>query len=665
MDVSHVALLLLVLVCMVSHSAHINFCCGKTYPESPVLVLGQSFTATCVLSEDGMRETGATAKDVFWEFRNTRVPEELYTRINDSTVSVTVNVTRELENPLKCNVLARSPSNMGIRNVHCLFFTVGYPPEKPDNLSCIVLQSGKGLSPIMTCFWNPGERDPILNTTYTLLVETIVNGEKYRAAARRDRGSVVFRVYPMFTVLNISVEVENPLGKVRSDAVILDSEDIVKTDPPKNVEVVSEEWFPTSLLVRWEHPIEEVYITLKYNIRYCPTGAHMWSQVPPSDLVGGIKSFRLQYLEPYTDYVVQVRCMQEEGHGYWSEWSRNVSTRTSEAKPSSAPDLCRIITSSKGSPERCVRLIWKTYPESPVLEVGQSFTATCVLSEDGMRETGATAKDVFWEFRNTRVPEELYTRINDSTVSVTVNVTRELENPLKCNVLARSPSNMGIRNVHCLFFTVGYPPEKPDNLSCIVLQSGKGLSPIMTCFWNPGERDPILNTTYTLLVETIVNGEKYRAAARRDRGSVVFRVYPMFTVLNISVEVENPLGKVRSDVVILDSEYIVKTDPPNNVEVVSEEGFPTSLLVRWEHPIEDVYITLKYNIRYCPAGAHMWSQVPPSDSVGGIKSFRLQYLEPYTDYVVQVRCMHEEGHGYWSEWSRNVSTRTPEATRSA
>ncbi|KAG5836684.1 hypothetical protein ANANG_G00231030 [Anguilla anguilla] len=94
MDVSHIALLLLVLVCMVSHSAHINFCFGKTYPESPVLELGQSFTATCVLSEDGMRETGATAKDVFWEFRNTRVPEELYTRINDSTVSVTVNVTR-------------------------------------------------------------------------------------------------------------------------------------------------------------------------------------------------------------------------------------------------------------------------------------------------------------------------------------------------------------------------------------------------------------------------------------------------------------------------------------------------------------------------------------------------------------------------------------------
>ncbi|KAG5836683.1 hypothetical protein ANANG_G00231020 [Anguilla anguilla] len=69
-------------------------------------------------------------------------------------------------------------------------------------------------------------------------------------------------------------------------------------------------------------------------------------------------------------------------------------------------------------------------------------------------------------------------------------------------------------------------------------------------------------------------------------------------LLNISVEVENPLGKVRSDAVTLDSEYIVKTDPPKNVEVVSEEGFPTSLLVRWEHPIEEVYITLKYNIRF-------------------------------------------------------------------
>lgn len=57
-------------------------------------------------------------------------------------------------------------------------------------------------------------------------------------------------------------------------------------------------------------------------------------------------------------------------------------------------------------------------------------------------------------------------------------------------------------------------------------------------------------------------------------------------------------------------------------------------------------------------------QVPRNDSKGYIKSFRLQNLEPYTDYVVQVRCMSENGHGYWSDWSQNVTRRTPEASTS-
>ncbi|KAG5836679.1 hypothetical protein ANANG_G00230980 [Anguilla anguilla] len=48
----------------------------------------------------------------------------------------------------------------------------------------------------------------------------------------------------------------------------------------------------------------------------------------------------------------------------------------------------------------------------------------------------------------------------------------------------------------------------------------------------------------------------------------------MFMELNISVEVENPLGKVRSDAVILDSEYIVKTDPPRMWKWSLRRGFP-------------------------------------------------------------------------------------------
>ncbi|KAJ8286724.1 hypothetical protein GJAV_G00042590 [Gymnothorax javanicus] len=360
MNISHKSPLLLLLLCLVSPSYQLEYCCGKTFPESPVLELGREFTATCVLSARGKRETGATADDLFWEFKNVRVPKERYTRINDSAISMTVNVTRELENPLKCNVLTRSPSReRSIRNVHGLFFTAGYPPEKPDDLSCMVGQSGESLSSIMTCSWNPGKRDPILNTSYTLVAEYNAAKKKERSPARRDGGSVDFGTLPVFLEVNISVEAENQLGRVHSDALLVYPEEIVKSDPPKDVKVISEVGLLKSLLICWKRPVQIELLLLKYNIRYCPAGAHQWLEVLPNDTNGSEQSFRLQSLEPDTDYVVQIRCMSKNSLGYWSEWSRNVTQRTPESEPSHPPDLWRVITSSEGSPEKRVRLIWK------------------------------------------------------------------------------------------------------------------------------------------------------------------------------------------------------------------------------------------------------------------------------------------------------------------
>ncbi|KAJ8261165.1 hypothetical protein COCON_G00168880 [Conger conger] len=376
MDRSHRALLLQFLVCMVSHCYPIEFCCGRAYPESPVLELDREFTATCVLSELGKRETRATADDMFWEFKNVRVPKERYSKINDSAISMTVNVTKELQRPLKCQVQTRYPShNPPVKTVHGLFFTVGYPPEKPDHLSCTLPQSGSGISPTMTCNWVPGERDPILNTNYTLVVDESINKIIHRSAAGKKSGSVTFDTLPLFTELSVIVEVENQLGKVQSEELRVYPENLLKLNPPKDVEVVSEPGFPTSLLVRWEHPIDiEPYsLTLNYSIRYCAVESQVWSQVPPDDSVSNIKSFRLQYLECYTEYVVQVRCMNKNG-GHWSAWSQNVTKRTPEDKPSSQPDLWRVITSPEGNSRKRVKLLWKDPVHSNGIILGYNLT---------------------------------------------------------------------------------------------------------------------------------------------------------------------------------------------------------------------------------------------------------------------------------------------------
>ncbi|KAI1905347.1 hypothetical protein AGOR_G00015170 [Albula goreensis] len=547
------------------------------------------------------------------------------------------------------------------------------PPEKPENISCIVVQSGTELSPEMTCSWFPGKRDPILPTNYTLFMQVFEKLDSNPAS--KDNGKLKFSTMPIFTNVDIWVEVENSLGKVKSEVLRLDPEEIVKTNPPINVTVTSEDGFPTSLWIRWKHPIRQEFFELKYNIRYCKNGSHVWTEVPPTDTVGYIQSFRLQSLEPYTDYIVQVRCINNRDLGYWSEWSQNVTRKTPEAMKTNprinvtvtSEDFTAILSNNKSQqainepPEFCCG---KIFPETPVLELGKEFTATCVLSALGKRDTGATADDIYWEFKKVRVSRERYTKINDSAVSMTVNVTSQLESPLTCHV-SRSNSAHGHinRNVHGMFFTAGYPPEKPENISCIVVQSGTELSPEMTCSWFPGKRDPILPTNYTLFMQVYEKQDSNPAS--KDNGKLKFSTMPIFTNVDIWVEVENSLGKVKSEVLRLDPEEIVKTNPPLYVSVTSEDGFPTSLLIRWKHPIRQEFFELKYNIRYCKNGSHVWTEVPPTDTVGYIQSFRLQSLEPYTDYVVQVRCINNRDLGYWSEWSQNVTRKTPEATPSS
>lgn len=75
--------------------------CAKIYPDSTRNIpveLGKDFTAICKLSEDSRY----SADDITWFFGNVTLPRESYKKLNKSVVAVTVNVSRDMNNPLKC-----------------------------------------------------------------------------------------------------------------------------------------------------------------------------------------------------------------------------------------------------------------------------------------------------------------------------------------------------------------------------------------------------------------------------------------------------------------------------------------------------------------------------------------------------------------------------------
>ncbi|KAK1176411.1 interleukin-6 receptor subunit beta-like [Acipenser oxyrinchus oxyrinchus] len=143
--------------------------CGVIEPVPSAVELHTEFTATCVLFESCIRQHVANADDMYWKFQQHRVPKEQYTKINDTAIRITVNITDELNSPLTCNVMLHGQVE---HNIYGIFLNKGFPPEKPQNLTCIVHQAGKGLSDTMLCTWNPG-RESHLDTRYTLKAQTL------------------------------------------------------------------------------------------------------------------------------------------------------------------------------------------------------------------------------------------------------------------------------------------------------------------------------------------------------------------------------------------------------------------------------------------------------------------------------------------------------------
>ncbi|XP_041825436.1 interleukin-6 receptor subunit beta isoform X2 [Melanotaenia boesemani] len=321
-------------------------------PQSPVLEIGTNFTATCTI----VNTDEITVDDLYWRLSNTSIPEEHYKKIN-RTLSVTFPVRSEKAEWLMCQL--KRPHQVILHEgkfIQGIWLRTGYRPGKPENLSCKAFQEKSSISPIITCEWEvTGRQTKDVPTTY-MLIATYGNDKK-STSTPNTKAQLSLSTFPDFMLLDIWVEARNDLGTVSSEHLNTESNCIVKPNPPSEVKVISEKEFPSSLLINWTHSLNVHSIT--FQIRYCTSGSHMWTYVPLADIVSPIKSFRLQDLHPYTDYVIQLRGkMNGNDCGYWSNWSTNMTKRTPEDIPSSKPDLWSTIVES-GPNRRQVKLIAK------------------------------------------------------------------------------------------------------------------------------------------------------------------------------------------------------------------------------------------------------------------------------------------------------------------
>nr|XP_004664986.2 interleukin-6 receptor subunit beta [Jaculus jaculus]XP_044994845.1 interleukin-6 receptor subunit beta [Jaculus jaculus] len=328
--------------------------CGYIYPESPVIQYGSNFTAVCVLKEKCMDNYNVNATYIVWKTNHVAVPKEQYTIINRTASSVTFVSMAYLSVQLTCNILTYGQLE---QNVYGVTVVSGFPPEEPKNLSCIVNEGKK-----MMCQWDPG-RETYLETNFTLKSEWAT--EKF-ADCKTKRGnptSCIVDYAPIYFVnIEVWVEAENSLGKATSEHINFDPVDRVKPNPPRNLSVSNSEELSSILKLSWINPNIRNVIRLKYNIQYRTKDATAWSQIPLEDTVATRSSFTVQDLNPFTEYVFRIRCMKEDGRGFWSDWSEEASGVTYEDRPSKAPSFWFKINPSRTQDYRSVQLIWKTLP---------------------------------------------------------------------------------------------------------------------------------------------------------------------------------------------------------------------------------------------------------------------------------------------------------------
>ncbi|XP_075445339.1 interleukin-6 receptor subunit beta isoform X1 [Ascaphus truei] len=375
--------------------------CAHIIPESPVLELNSKFTAFCVLNESCADKGVEDASQVFWKIKTAKVPAIQYKVINRTVSSVTFENTSMLDSPLTCNILLYGQME---QTLHGIFFKLGLPPDKPENLTCMVYKEK------LTCTWNPG-RPTFLSTNYTLKHEwkafkpKAENGSSLeqnevmmflpatRAEGRSwsnpkfehvkaQRNQIIRPAYSQpdcipegvndsctiappnfqfFVTTKFWVEAENALGTMVSDPLTEDPINIIKPNPPIIESLNSTVELPKALKIVWVNPmpVKGYPMTLKYTIRYRTNSSMEWMEVPSEDTATHRTSFTVQGLLPYTEYVVSLRCMKDDGKGYWSDWSAERTAVTPEDKPIKGPELWRQIYDADSGRNRSALFMWK------------------------------------------------------------------------------------------------------------------------------------------------------------------------------------------------------------------------------------------------------------------------------------------------------------------
>ncbi|XP_074689271.1 leptin receptor [Strix aluco] len=401
--------------------------------------------------------------------------------------------------------------------------------------------------------------------------------------------------------------------------------DIVKPEPPVNLHLEMTE--KGQVKICWSDPVLMPY-PLRYEVKISAnSGQNGWQVVH----VALETSLAIDSTLFDSSYLVQVRCRNHHGPGFWSDWSTPYSLNLG------------------------AEVLY--FPPKILTSVGSNVSFHCIYKNK--TKIVVSKKIVWWLNLAEEIPESQYTLVNDRVSKVTL-----------FNLKATKPRGSFFYNaLYCCHqnrechhrYAELYVVDVNINITC----ETDGYLTKMTCRWSVNPNTLLLGSSLQLryhrsriycsdFPSTSPKSEVKECHLQKNHSyECTFQPIFLLSGYTMWIEFKHLLGTLESSPTCVVPADVVKPLPPSNVkaEITRNVGL---LNVSWTNPVF-TNNDLKFQIRYAVNRKEIaWELYEVSNAPTRSAVIKVQKL--CVEYIVQVRCRELDGWGYWSNWSRSAYT---------
>ncbi|XP_051752447.1 interleukin-12 receptor subunit beta-2 isoform X1 [Ctenopharyngodon idella] len=312
-----------VMLCFIlAAGAHGGPLCTVKSSAGKEVLLGSNFTISCTFNKECTKQIFQNMEQISYE----QFPKSSVVSVKNLT-EFSVFVCKCKENPEPCGI----------------DITPGYPPDIPQNLTCIRKTEFGNVS----CTWTTG-RDTKIKTTCQLRVQgdPHLSYESFMLST-----GLCLSTFPIesskMSQLVVSLNVSNSLGSKTSGPHTFTLRNIVKPSIPQISHV--------NCSSQWCHLHTDNHSMDLFEVQYRAVNG-IWKTFETSTKM----NWNITSLQPDTKYKFKIRRKIYHRVGLWSDWSQEKETITEEEAPVKELDVWYLQEpKTLQSGNKCFHIFWK------------------------------------------------------------------------------------------------------------------------------------------------------------------------------------------------------------------------------------------------------------------------------------------------------------------